>query len=632
MIAFGNLNESQRRVVNWEGGPLLVLAGPGSGKTGVLTLRVARLLEESENTSVLALTFTNRAATEMRARVNDLLGRHSDRAQLCTFHAFATTVLSQHGSHLGIRPDFRPLARDEDRIAILEDAIRDLSAGGEVPADRKSVLRVIDRLFSESYDGTGHPSSLHLTPDWIPDLYRRYCAALVEANRLDFGSMLCFATRLLREKPAVARVVRLGWTHVCVDEFQDTDKVQYDLLREIAPSRNPNLFVVADDDQIIYQWRGANPKRMRDLRRDYALKVMQLPESYRCPPRIVSLANSLIVHNSRRITGKKPLAVHEPERGYGPTVRFRAFCSPEEEIEFVGRDIRERGLSAADCVVLGRTRRLVRNAAGLLREADYDAYVPQRKSEFDSPALNVLVEALRLANSRHDRIVLRRLCLAWEGLTGMELEPPAIEAAAALIGGDFLRAWIDGATFARASGWDAALRYMRARLVDTLRFPEVVDGFLERGWESWDRDGSREPIREEIATWSGLHREIVAEYGSGITLNAYLQQLDLASKSPPPGPNALTCMNVHQAKGLEFDHVYLIGMAQEVFPSIYALRKGRGSREVEEERRSCFVAITRARRTLTMTRSRTYYGYVKDPSQFLAEMGIASASGRTRNG
>ena len=194
---------------------------------------------------------------------------------------------------------FRHLVRDEDRIVILDEAVKELD--GDLPADRKGLLQVIDRLFSASYTGQGESSSLASTPAWLPPLYRRYCDALIEANVLDFGSLLYFATRLLKEKPAVARVVRLGWSYVCVDEFQDTNRAQYDLLRLIAPARSHHLFVVADDDQIIYQWNGASPKRLRDLRQDYDLQTIQLPESYRCPPAIVSLANRLIGHNTRRI-------------------------------------------------------------------------------------------------------------------------------------------------------------------------------------------------------------------------------------------------------------------------------------------------------------------------------------------
>ena len=444
MITFDDLNPNQRRGADWNNGPLLVLAGPGSGKTAVLTLRILRLLEENDRASALALTFTDKAAAEMRDRVDRRLGGHTDRALLSTFHAFAVDILGQHGSHLGIRPDFRPLTQDEDRIAILEEVIRDLPGGDAgLPSDRTNLLHLIDRLFSESYGRDGPSSSLTTTPRWLPLLFRRYCDALVAANRLDFGSLLHFANRLLREKAAVARVVRLGWTHICVDEFQDTNRAQYDLLRLIAPGRRHDLFVVADDDQIIYQWNGASPGRFDDLRRDYELETIQLPESYRCHPEIVDRANRLIRHNRRLITSRKIVSVREARVPYPDIIRQAVVGHQVEEGEFVGRDIRERGQAPADCVVLGRTNRLVQLAAEGLQRVGLEAFVPQRKTEFDSPVPSVLVEALRLANSRHDRVVLRRICRQWERMTGVAIEPHAVGAAAALAGGDFLRAWAD---------------------------------------------------------------------------------------------------------------------------------------------------------------------------------------------
>ena len=629
-MTFQSINANQRRAVDRGNGPLLVLAGPGSGKTVVLTLRIVRLLEENGNASALALTFTNKAAAEMRDRVDRRLGRHTDRALLCTFHAFAVDVLGQHGSHLGIRPDFRPLTQDEDRIAILDDVIRKLPDGDAgLPPDRTNLLQLIDRLFSESYRGDGRSSSLTTTPPWLPRLFRRYCEALVAANRLDFGSLLHFANRLLREKPAVARVVRLAWTHICVDEFQDTNRAQYDLLRLIAPGRRHNLFVVADDDQIIYQWNGASPRRFDDLRRDYELETVQLPESYRCPPAIVDRANRLIGHNRRLVTSRKTVSVREARAAYADIIRRVVVGRQIEEAEFVGRDIRERELAPADCVVLGRTNRLVQLAAEGLQRAGLEAFVPQRKTEFDSPVPSVLVEALRLANSRHDRVVLRRMCRQWERMTGVAIEPHAVGAAAALAGGDFLRAWVDAAEAAGGEG-RTVLQRIRNDLVDGLNFPGIVDSFLDDGWRSWDGGGpgdggltdASDGETEEVETWQALHREIVGEHGRGVTLNGYLQRLDLSSKAPSAAPNAIQCITVHRAKGLEFQHVYLIGMAQEVFPSYRALQRGPQSKEVEEERRSCFVAITRAQETLTLTRAREYFGYGKRASQFLGEMGV----------
>lgn len=630
MITYDHLNENQRRAADWTDGPVLVLAGPGSGKTAVLTLRVARLLEEDENASALALTFTNKAATEMRERVDELLGERTDRAKLCTFHSFAIDLLGQHGSHLGIRPDFLPLSQDEDRIAVLDEVIRELpDVDGELPADRRNLLGLIDGVFGEGDAGDRASQSLASRHAWLPRLFRRYCDALVSANRLDFGSLLFFAARLLREKPMVARVVRLGWTHICVDEFQDTNRAQYDLLRLLAPARNHNLFVVADDDQIIYQWNGASPRRFRDLRGDYDVRIIALPENYRCPPGIVSLANLLIERNASRVSRKKTVAVREEDRQYPEVVRFRSFLSPEQEAEFVARDIRERRLQAPECVVLARTNRLVQDAADTLRRAGYDAHVPVRKNQFDSPALSALIEAMRLASSPHDRVVLRRLCLAWGGLTGIDVDAQSVEAAAALEGGDFLRTWLDVAATVDNGEHEAALERIRAELVDGLRFPQVVVDFLDGDWQSWSGEEFVEETAEEVTTWKGLHEDLAAEYGRSLPLHTYLQQLDLLSKSPSPSANALQCMTVHGAKGLEFKHVYLIGMAQEVFPSYRALKKGETSAAVEEERRSCFVAITRAQETLTMTGARTYFGYHKRPSQFLAEMGVArTMSGR----
>ena len=622
MITLKDLNENQRRAVEWKEGPLLVLAGPGSGKTAVLTLRLARLLEEDDSAAALGLTFTNKAAAEMRERVDHILGEYTDRAQLCTFHKFAADILGQHGSHIGIRPDFQILTQDEDRVVILDNVIREFpNRGRHLPSDRTNLLHLIDRLFSESYSGEGRSSSLASTPDWLPLLFRRYSAALIGDHRLDFGSLLHFAIRLLTEKPAVARVVRMGWTHICVDEFQDTNRAQYELLRLVAPGGRHNLFVVADDDQIIYQWNGASPQRFRDLRRDYELETIQLPESYRCPPEILDHANRLIAHNPRLIEAKETVSVRESRLPYEGVVRHEVFRSLAAEARFVANDIRERGLLPADCVVLARTNRLIHSAADGLRRAGQEASVPQRKSEFDSPVLAVMVEALRLANSRHDRVVLRRICREWERLTGVVLEPHAVGAAATLVGGDFLRAWVDVAGSAGDEGGNL-LQRIRADLVDGLNFPGVVDWFLEEGWESPGGDDLAELTPDEVATWETLHRDIVREYGSGVTLHGYLPHFDLSSKAPIPGPKAVQCITIHRAKGLEFEHVYLIGMAQDVFPSYRALRRGPGSEEVEEERRSCFVAITRARETLTLTRATEYFGYGKRASQFLGEMGV----------
>jgi DNA helicase-2/ATP-dependent DNA helicase PcrA len=621
-IDLDTLNENQRQAVLWDDGPLLVLAGPGSGKTRVLTFRVARLLEEREDVAVLALTFTTKAAAEMRERVDHMLGQRGDRAHLCTFHSFATDVLRQHGNHLGLRPDFSLLTQDEDRVAILDGVASALATDGHVvPSDRKNLLELVDRLFSESYDGGPVAPSLVQTPDWVPLLFAAYSDALVAANQLDFGSLLSFTQRLLRERPGVVRVLRLAWTHVCVDEFQDTNRAQYDLLKLIVAEKQPNLFVVGDDDQIIYQWNGASPERLQALRHDYGMGVIQLPENYRCPPEIVKLANALIAHNRFRTQDKKPLTAFRPSLG-DDVIRYGVYGTPEDEMSAVAKDIQKRGLAPSDCVVLARTTKLLEQAASALRAAGIEAYVARRKNDFYTPVVRVMFHALRSANARHDRNVLRRLCVAWDALADHLLEVEDVAASATLVGGDFLRAWTDAAAAASEADAVTLVARIRASLVDRMEFPGVVDWFLGEGWRPWSDEKDRD-FADEIATWTELHGDIVREHGhDDLTLSVYLQQMDLAPKTARPSPSSLRCMTVHGSKGMEFKHVYLIGMAQEVLPTFQALRKGPSSRDLEEERRNCFVAITRVQESLTLTRAREYDGWSKKPSQFLTEMDL----------
>ena len=317
---------------------------------------------------------------------------------------------------------------------------------------------------------------------------------------------------------------------------------------------------------------------------------------------------------------KAPITAHRKTNLDSNPVRYGVFDSPDEEATFVPADIRNRGLRAGECVVLARSAKLLERVANALHQAGYDAYLARRKSDFESAPVCTMVNAMRLANARHDRDILRRLCIAWERLSGHSIGVNDIAASAALVGGDFLRAWADAASL---SGASAAVDRIRSDLVDSLAFSKFVDWFLHKqGWQSWG-DADDRDVFDEVKSWKNLHREIVREYGRNeLTLNVYLQQIDLISKVPLPGQDAVRCMTVHGAKGLEFKHVYLIGMAQEVFPSFHALRKGVHSGELEEERRNCFVAITRVEEALTITRSEQYYGYLKEPSQFLAEMGI----------
>lgn len=612
------LNDNQRAAVDWSDGPLLVLAGPGSGKTLVLTLRTARLLQTDSDASVLALTFTTKAADEMRERLDKLMGGRADRAHLCTYHSFAGDILRQHGSHVGIQPDFSLLTIDDDRVAVLEQVISSLRCDiSTIPSDRKNLLFLLDRLFAESYNGESEAASMRNTPSWLPQLFKEYCDELQKSNRLDYGGLLHFARKLLSQNLGVARLTRLAWQYICVDEFQDTNRAQYDLMHLLLSGKNPNIFVVADDDQIIYQWNGASPERLLTLKKDFGMTVIQLPENFRCPPIIIQLANNLIVHNQLRSEDKEPLVARKPATE-SPALKAQIFDNEEDEVAMIPRTITDAGWRVEDCVVLARSTKLLERAAKALSDNGLVPFIAQRKNEFECPSVHWMHSVLRLANTRHDREFLRRTCVAWKAFTGLVIEVEDVEAAAALIGGDFLRAWVDCA-LAKVISEDHRdlLNRVSRELVDRLTFVELLEWFWTHKWLEDDIEA------EEIQTWQELHGLLLREHSpENVTLHLYLQEMDLKSKAAVRLPNSIACLTVHGAKGLEFKHVFLIGMADEVFPSYQAVKKGPNSQEIEEERRNCFVAITRTEETLHISWAKTYNGYAKKPSRFIEEMGF----------
>lgn len=298
--------------------------------------------------------------------------------------------------------------------------------------------------------------------------------------------------------------------------------------------------------------------------------------------------------------------------------KVRIFADEVEEAAAISETIRDSGWAAEDCVILARTTRLLERAAQELVNGGLSPYLAQRKNEFESASIRWMHAALRLANARHDREHLRRLCVAWQAFADVIIEVNEIEAMAALDGGDFLRAWVAVATSKVDSRELRELLSLAQRdLVDRLQFIELLEWFWTVRWLGDELES------EEITTWKELHGAVMREHApENVSLHLYLQEMDLKSKASPRLPGTIPCLTVHGAKGLEFKHVFLIGMADEVFPSYQAVKKGPESREMEEERRSCFVAITRVKETLQISWARTYNGHYRKPSRFIAEMGF----------
>ncbi len=628
----GKLNANQRQAVQWNAGPLLVLAGPGSGKTFVLTMRVARLIRESIDARfrVLALTFTTKAADEMRNRVESLLGPETRRARLTTFHSFCAEVLRQHGSHLGLRPDFEILAQDADRLRVLDEVIRE-SRCPDIPNVRSDgMVRMIDHLYREGHDGGADtPIPFSGSPRrWIGDVYGAYLDTLIRYNYLDYGALLICCLRLFRERPRVARHYHIVYPYVCVDEYQDTNKCQDLILRFLCPPDKPNLFVVADDDQIIYQWNGASPARLEKLRRDYAMRVIQLPDSYRCPAAVIELANNLIRFNLERSSSKEPLRSMVPTLD-NHSIRVMRFSDHSAEMEWIARDIRRRSLRPDDCVVLARNAKLLETASDALRHAGIVTYLIKRRHDLRSPPLRFVQAALRLAIAPRDRDQIGILCKAFFYLTAIDVRVEDADAESEAHGGSLLKGFLEVAeTDSTASDSAPLLEALRNQLVERIHYQEFVDTVfdwyhkLERQSESEGTDEDLDDGEEEIKIWNNLKREVCRQVNGTPTLSTFLQEMDLRPKVIPPERDAIPCLTIHLAKGREFPHVYLVGLAEDQLPSYHSTRSGSGSRELEEERRGCFVAITRAQSTLTMTYSERYFGWKKRRSRFLAEMGL----------
>lgn len=627
--ALEKLTNIQRQAVEWDQDPLLVLAGPGSGKTQVLTCRIARLLDASreQNFRVLALTFTNKAADEMKGRVAAFVPGLEDRANIGTFHSFCGQILRQHGVHLGINPDFAIYSADDDRRAVLEDALRRAKSEGKAigPEDVK-YLALIDRMKSQLIEPTAAESVLTRLdePKRVAAAYQVYEEELRRLNALDFNSMIFEVYRLVKSFPAIAARYRRSYPYWLIDEFQDTNRAQYKLVRVLAGEGFRNLFAVADDDQIIYEWNGASYKQIQSFLADFSAQLIQLPTNYRCPAAIVEAANRLVVYNAQRTSTKKPLIAGKTEMKYPPSehIQLRVFGTEEEEAAGIAKEIAEHGRSIwGQTTVLARTRALLDHMHKALQERKVPSVVAQRRDDFLSAEFRWLVAALRQVTRPLDRRNLAVLAEAFNRLAETATSVDQVFTEAETTGHSYLVTWLE--TVGRQS-----LKISQANLL-TLLTPSAsepsavktaVDAILGEFGKELAGSETNCDLAEDMAAWQELSGDIAGHIGKNAPLDQFLQELQFRSKEPTPKPDTVTLMTIHGAKGREFDFVYVIGLAEDVMPAFQSKKKGDRSPEMEEERRECFVAITRSKECLVLSRAESYRGWAKDPSRFLVEM------------
>ena len=626
-LAIERLSSTQRVAVEWNSGACLVLAGPGVGKTTVLTTRIARLLDESPGKKfrILALTFTIKAGDEMRDRVEQLVPGLSERTTIGTFHSFCAQILRQHGSHLGIKPDFGVYDQDADRIELLRDAIRhSASRGVGVTEDDVRWLKTIDQLRSNLVSAAKTAARFQdkQVGEKVAAVYQIYEAALRERNIMDFNGMILDTCRLTYQVPGVAARMRQTYPYWLIDEFQDTSPAQYRLLRFMAGDDFRNLFAVADDDQIIYQWAGASYKQIAQFRQHFSPELVQLVENRRCPPEVVQAANNLIKHNSDRTPGKESLIPMRPHDG--PCIKTHAFETDDEESLSVAAEIASAGATTwGKTAILGRTRAILQPVLEALTAKSVKACLVTRRDRFISPQFVWLQAALDQSLRPIDKQVFVTMVEAANKMSGLEFDASLLSPEAEASGKSYMEYWASQISSGSNEIAEKLAAFTGRLIQSRSNWRQVLAEAI-----AWLPDitgtagGVVTDAVEDKAAWEKTARDLRAEKGDQLDLPELLQGLALRPKDPPIDPGAVSLLTIHSSKGLEFDYVWLVGLAETVLPSWQSLKTDAQPSDMEEERRNCFVAITRTQKFLHLSYAKRYRDWNKEPSRFIAEMGI----------
>jgi len=629
------LNDPQREAVLTTEGPLLVLAGAGSGKTRMLTSRIANLISARHVRpwQILAVTFTNKAAGEMRDRVYSLLqevgiGHQEIQGPLDigTFHAICARILRREADRLLFTKPF-VIFDDSDQLSLLKSIVKQMGIDDKVyPA--KSFQYAINRLKCDALEA-GDPGALtgRGIDRKLPEVYERYQKAMIENNALDFGEMITLTYRLLRDHADVREKYQRRYRYIHVDEYQDTNRAQYLLLSQLASpalGSHGNLCVVGDEDQSIYGWRGADIRNILDFERDYpGAHVVKLEQNYRSTQTIVEAASELIANNTQR---KNKTLFSEEEVGV-PIVRIQ--CSDDRaEAEIVVKEIRRLlqenpDYALNDLAIIYRTHAQSRLFEEFLRQAKLPYKVVGGLRFFDRKEIKDVMAYLRLVYNTSDSISFKRIInVPARGIGKTTLEK--LDAGWVQSGGgslwDFFSqemrspAIFSGKTLKKlqdfhrmVEGWIDSQPTMLAselyhRILDDSRYVEELK--LEGTDEALDRIENLEEFNSVVLEFeerelNGLSDEEVARR-KPLLLGRFLEQMTLAESPDTDGmATSLQLMTFHGCKGLEFPVVFMVGVEEGLFPSV------RGDEdddlEIEEERRLCYVGMTRARERLYMS-------------------------------
>ena len=629
------LNPEQLAAVTCHDVPLLVLAGAGSGKTGVITRKIAHLIENRGYApdSIVAVTFTNKAAAEMRERVAKLLGKRSGRGLvISTFHRLGMTMLHRDGQGVGLRRGFTILDQSDSMTALRE--IADETKSVVEPKDAQGIIS------NWKNDFVGPEAALRAAADdrerTVALLYARYDELLRACNSVDFDDLIRLPVELLQAHPEIRTRWRGKIRHLLVDEYQDTNAAQYALVRELV-DRFGAFTAVGDDDQSIYSWRGARPENLAALQDDYPnLRLVKLEQNYRSTERILRVANALIGHNPHVFDKRLWSSL-----GLGQEIRVSPCSHGQDEAEWVVADLMTRhyqsGAKLGDFAILYRSNFQSRVFEQALRERKIPYRISGGKSFFDRPEIKDVLAYLRLLVNPDDDTAFLRIV----NVPRREIGPSTLERLGAHARGR------RSSLFAAAHDYGLEHALSGRPLAQLRRFANamtlaadnamrgdalaVVRGLLEDiDYDDWldaraDTPAQLERSRKnvtELLDW--IERLATDDEQRDRTLADIVGQLslhDLLSRSDEDAGDAeVQMMTLHAAKGLEFPHVYMVGMEEDMLPH----RNSIESDDIEEERRLCYVGITRARSTLTLTRARARSRFGEtggcEPSRFLDEL------------
>jgi DNA helicase-2/ATP-dependent DNA helicase PcrA len=622
------LDPDQRAAVLAADGPVLVLAGAGSGKTRVITERILHLVRDRgvDPRSVLAVTFTNKAAAEMRSRLSARLASAGSGVWICTFHSFCARLLRIEAAAAGLSRDF-VILDEADQLAAMKQALRALGLPEALHPPRR-VLSAVSAWKNSPAGRDGRPDRAPLRPTHALAA-ERYQAILSAAHALDFDDLLLRLGSLLDRDPAVRDRWRQRFRFVLVDEYQDTNLVQYEILRLlVGPSGN--LTVVGDEDQSIYSWRGATIRNILEFENDYVGgRVLRLERNYRSSQSVLDAAGGLVAHNCRR-KGK----ILRAARGGGEPVLVHVAEDESAEASWVVERL-TRLPDSARAAVLFRTNAQSRAFEEALARARRPYALVGTLSFYQRREVRDALAFARLAQNPRDSVALRRV---------INIPPRGI-------GAKTISDLETAATLGRCSLWDAivagieggrslpALRRFAALIQDlqglaaTLRPKALLETLLQKtGYLAWLQDEPGPEARDRVENLAELvsaaARGEPGEHDEDESIAAFLDRACLLSQSESARPDAATfLMSLHAAKGLEFDAVFLVGVEEGLLPHERSLED---ERALEEERRLCYVGMTRARERLFLSwaRTRQISGRRRTfrPSRFLAEIPAASMS------